>query len=419
MQTSQPTQTDRQAKRLIFLCWLVYTTAYLGRLNFNACLVDIIDALGTTKQAAGLVTSCFFFAYGAGQLINGILSKRYRPRIVIAAALLISAGLNVAMPLIGSISAMKYLWLANGLVQSVLWSTLLRTLGVRLPQRMMKRAVLVMSTTAALGTAVVYGLSALFVWCATWKLAFFGSAIVLAVVAILWFAAFPTADLRQGEETETTDEKTADGAALPKMTRQALIPMFAVLLLLAIFTNFIKDGLTTWTPNILKDLYNFPKAISIVLTLTLPLLGVFGAFLSVRVNRRIRSFTALCGTFFAVALAATGVLFACLNLNAWAVTLVGFAVTVCVVSANNNVLTSMAPLSLRESIDVGLAAGLLNSFCYVGSTLSSVVLGALADSRGWNGVFCLILVMTALATVISFAGAWMERRAAGRQKSPR
>ena len=418
MQTPPSTPADRQAKRLIFLCWLAYTTAYLGRLNFSACLVDIIDTLGTTKQAAGLVTSCFFFAYGAGQLINGILSKRYRPRIVIAAALLVSAGLNAAMPLTGSIGAMKYLWLANGLVQSVLWSTLLRTLGVRLPQHMMKRAILVMSTTAALGTAAVYGLSALFVWCATWKLAFFGSAIALAAVAILWFAAFPTEDLRQGE-AETADENASGGAALPKMTRQALVPMFAVLLLLAIFTNFIKDGLTTWTPNILKELYNFPKAISIVLTLTLPLLGVFGAFLSVRVNRRIRSFTALCGTFFAIALAATGVLFACLNLNVWAVTLTGFAITVCAVSAINNVLTSMAPLSLRESIDVGLAAGLLNSFCYVGSTLRSVVLGALADSRGWNGVFRLILAMTALATVISFAGSWMERRAGSRQKSPR
>ncbi len=418
MQTPPLTPADRQAKRLIFLCWLAYTTAYLGRLNFSACLVDIIDTLGTTKQAAGLVTSCFFFAYGAGQLINGILSKRYRPRIVIAAALLVSAGLNAAMPLTGSIGAMKYLWLANGLVQSVLWSTLLRTLGVRLPQHMMKRAILVMSTTAALGTAAVYGLSALFVWCATWKLAFFGSAIALAAVAILWFAAFPTEDLRQGE-AETADENASGGAALPKMTRQALVPMFAVLLLLAIFTNFIKDGLTTWTPNILKELYNFPKAISIVLTLTLPLLGVFGAFFSVQVNRRIRSFTALCGTFFAIALTATGVLFACLNLNVWAVTLTGFAITVCAVSAINNVLTSMAPLSLRESIDVGLAAGLLNSFCYVGSTLSSVVLGALADSRGWNGVFRLILAMTALATVISFAGSWMERRAGSRQKSPR
>ena len=89
MQTPPLTPADRQAKRLIFLCWLAYTTAYLGRLNFSACLVDIIDTLGTTKQAAGLVTSCFFFAYGAGQLINGILSKRYRPRIVIAAALLV------------------------------------------------------------------------------------------------------------------------------------------------------------------------------------------------------------------------------------------------------------------------------------------------------------------------------------------
>lgn len=407
----QKTQTEKQASRLIFLCWLVYTTAYLGRLNFNACLVEVIDSLGTTKAAAGLVTSCFFFAYGAGQLLNGILSKRYRPRPVIATVLLISAGLNVAMPLVGNIGVMKYLWLVNGLVQSVLWSTLLRTLGVRLPQRLMKRAVLVMSTTTAIGTAAIYGLSALFVWTLSWQYVFYGAAIVLCAVAAVWFFCFPTGDLR-GEEEEQADAK-AEGAALPKMERRALLTLLGVMLVLAVFTNFIKDGLTTWTPDILKELYHFPNAISIVLTLTLPLLAISGAYFSVRLNRRIQSFTALAGVFFAVAFVATGILFVCLRWNVWLVTLVGFAVTVCAVSAVNNVLTSMAPLALRESIDVGLTAGLLNSFCYVGSTLSSVLLGAMADGgSGWNGVFRLILAMTVLATVIGFGGSILERRSA-------
>ena len=69
--------------RIIFICWLAYTAAYVGRLNYNASIVALIADLGVTKAEAGLVSSFFFFAYGAGQLVNGILSKKYNAKIMI------------------------------------------------------------------------------------------------------------------------------------------------------------------------------------------------------------------------------------------------------------------------------------------------------------------------------------------------
>jgi sugar phosphate permease len=38
----------------------------------------------------------------------------------------------------------------------------------------------------------------------------------------------------------------------------------------------------------------------------------------------------------------------------------------------------------------GMLAGALNGFCYVGSTLSSYGLGALADNFGWEAVFTVL-----------------------------
>ena len=72
--------SNKKSNFLIFLCWAAYTAAYVGRLNFNASIVAIISDLGVTKADAGLVSSFFFFAYGAGQLINGILSKKYNAK---------------------------------------------------------------------------------------------------------------------------------------------------------------------------------------------------------------------------------------------------------------------------------------------------------------------------------------------------
>jgi sugar phosphate permease len=57
---------------------------------------------------------------------------------------------------------------------------------------------------------------------------------------------------------------------------------------------------------------------------------------------------------------------------------------------------------MKGKMNSGMLAGVLNGFCYVGSTLSSYGLGALADHFGWEAVFtvltaacagCLVLAM--------------------------
>lgn len=68
----------------------------------------------------------------------------------------------------------------------------------------------------------------------------------------------------------------------------------------------------------------------------------------------------------------------------------------------NNVITSMAPLFWKEKINSGLLAGILNGFCYVGSTISSYGLGSVADGLGWNGVFWLLFILCLAVVAIGF-----------------
>ena len=75
-----PTENKKSNKKqmsLIILCWISYLFAYLGRYGFSANINLIISDYGVTKSDVGLVVSLFFFAYGAGQIVNGIFSKKY------------------------------------------------------------------------------------------------------------------------------------------------------------------------------------------------------------------------------------------------------------------------------------------------------------------------------------------------------
>ena len=181
---------SRKENKIIFICWLAYTAAYIGRLNFNASIVAIISDLGVTKADAGLVSSFFFFAYGAGQLVNGILSKKYNAKIMIFLSLMISAVMNILMPVCSDISLMKFIWMGNGIVQSVLWSTLIKTLSDYVSDKKLPKAILAMSTTVAIGTLIAYGISSVSVRFGTWKTVFFVASAVLVISAIIWFALF-------------------------------------------------------------------------------------------------------------------------------------------------------------------------------------------------------------------------------------
>ena len=64
-----------------------------------------------------------------------------------------------------------------------------------------------------------------------------------------------------------------------------------------------------------------------------------------------------------------------------------------------SVVTSIAPLELREKMDSGILAGLLNGFCYVGSIISSYGLGVIADNFGWTVALYFLFVLSAIPGV--------------------
>lgn len=75
---------------LIALCWIVYTCSYLGKLGYNANITQIEKAYSLSHATAGMVSTFFFFAYGIGQIVNGIFCKKYNVKWFVFGSLLIS-----------------------------------------------------------------------------------------------------------------------------------------------------------------------------------------------------------------------------------------------------------------------------------------------------------------------------------------
>lgn len=384
---------NKKSDFLIFLCWAAYTFAYVSRLNYNASMVEVLSQLNVSKESAGIVSSFFFFAYGAGQLINGLLCKKYNTKYSVAVALVASSVINLLMTLCNTTDSMKYLWFFNGIFQSVLWSSLIKTLSDYLADSKLSKAVMIMSTTVASGTFIAYGLAALFSYFKLpWTLIFYFAFVFTGAVAVLWFV---------GMSILQKERQTVKNISKKTNIRLSFSPAFIfgiiVILASAVTNGFIKDGITTWVPSILKEEFSVSSSLSIIITLVLPVISIFGTSLVNIMYKKQKNENALNGIFYFGALILVILIIFTFKLKSVPLTLLLFGGIACLMSAVNNVITSVVPLYSRDKIDSGFSAGLLNTFCYVGSTFATTVLGKIADTKGWNDVFICIMIFAAIS----------------------
>ncbi len=383
---------------LIFICWLAYTSSYFGKLSFSANINQIEEFFNKSHGQAGLVGTLLFISYGTFQIINGFLVKRYNIRFVVAFGLFTSGVINLIVGITTNFLLVTILWFFNGIALSFLWTAIIRILAETLTKDYMAKSSVVIGTTVPMGTLVVYGLSALFVELGVFRLIFYFSGIAMPVVAIIWFILLPkvTSKIPKDADVETRAEMLKVSKAEIKGVYLSVFCFF----LIAVCVNLIKDGLNTWAPVIFKNEYGISGSLSIILTLALPCIAVFGNVFAVNLHKKIPDFVTQVAIMFVLSGALVGVVLLALNYKILFLTIICFILIFLMISSCNSVVTSIFPLFMKARINSGKIAGLTNGFCYLGSALSSYVLGAIAEKFGWTVVFYVILAVCAFVAIV-------------------
>lgn len=396
----------RKQQILIVIACLVYSFAYTGRYSYNANIAPIMAFYNVTRAEAGLTGTFFFFAYGAGQLIHAIFCRFYPRKYIIPGVLGVSAILNIAVFCGVPFGAIKYLWLLNGICQSVLWPTLVLVLSDTMDSVMMKRAVFAMSLTVVIGTVISYVGSAIFNLFDLFRGAFLLGAVLMVAIGIAWLIGYDVLTVENAGLAEahaaSSEATTAGGGSRKRAANGALIGLFAVCGLFMAVDNFVKDGLNTWTPVILKERFGVGDSLSIVLTVALPFCGVFGAMLALRMNRKIKDFRALSGSLLLLlSVCICGILLS-MKLESMVLTVAFLGVVSCFAHGINSIMTSIMPFAMRDKVNPGFLAGLMNSAGYVGSTASAYGLGVIADRTDWNTVMYILLFASVGVTLLAW-----------------
>lgn len=398
---------------LIIMCWAVYTIAYIGRYTYTANGVPIMKYYSANKEEFGLATTFFFFAYGAGQIINGIFCRRYNMRFMVAGALVVSGVINGAVFFGLPFSYVKYVWLVNGFCQSVFWSSLIRILSCYLDGKHMKTAMLIMSTCVTIGTLVIYGISALFALFDGFKYTFLLASVLLTVMFGVWLIYYPFVtknakleNLPTRSEEEKPEETVLENVSDKKAKGTNAVYGFLFILVLfgiyAIISSYVKDGLTTWVPDILNKKYDLSDSLSIILTLVLPIFGLCGATIAIFMNKYIKDFSDMQGFFFALSAVAMLGIVLLFDSGLWYLVLMLLGLVSLFMNGVNTIINNIFPLSVGKRHNAGMLAGVLNGACYVGSALSQYIIPLIEKAGGWGTVMNIFLYAFVGITALSF-----------------
>ena len=384
------TSTER---KLIYRCWLTYTTFYLGRVNISPAFPLIAAALSLSLGEVGWLGTIFFWSYGIGQLVHGQLGNVIRPRWMVFFGLLTIAATNLLFSTQQTLIPLLILWAINGFAQAAGWGPLLRILNTNFDQNQNRKLATPFAMSFQIGTSLSWIISlALITVGSDWRSLFWVPGIVLVITTIAWLFSGVDAPLT----TKKSNMKKIQFTEI-FMEISSLWPV----LLSAAFTGFAYLGLLLWLPTLIAENVPMSEIWLRLQTALLPLIGVPGmmaaGWLLNRGGNPLKATYYLQLAFIASTLSSA-------LLGSW-VTLFALFVAVMTASALASLTLSAFPLLLAKSGRVSSAGGLLTAVWSIAGGASGTMIGSLAEKSQWSIVFtiwtaCIIFAFLFIQMVV-------------------
>ncbi len=397
------------ANLLAWLCALTYLGSYMTRVNFAAVTVDIMKDMSCEKSAISAVTTALFISYGVGQLVSGKLCDKFQPHKIASLGLLSSVILNFLIPFCTTIPQMTAVWFINGLAQAMMWPPIVKIMATYLHTNDYQRASVIVSWGGMGGTVVVYLVSSLCITISGWRTVFYICAGVTMAIWALWSIAYPRL-ISRAEQSEAENlptgatESPAPTLTMPRTLYFVLIPI----LLISVVQGALRDSITTWLPNYIVETFDMGDSIAVLSGVIIPIVNMAIYPIVLKFYRRFFTNELVCAATIFVLSTALAVL---LYFTYASVAIVGvllLALICATMHAINFLIIALVPKRFSRFGNVGTISGLLNSFVYVGSSISIWGIARIAETWGWQMTIAVwgIAAAVGIGLCLSVARKW-------------
>lgn len=387
-------------KALTWLLTAVYFTGYLTRINFASIIQAVITDTGFSKSELSLIPVCLFATYAIGQIVNGTIGDHVKPRYMILCGLLSTSVINLVFPFCsGSIALMCVLWSVNGFVQAMLWPSMVQIMVRAMSEDEYNANIPLLTVGSTAAKVALFLLAPILISFASWRTVFYVSAGFSFVATAVFF--FYRKRIVMRPLPPPTERGKHRGSGLPRGSVLPILFIFAAIIL----HGALRDGLDTWMPSYLVEVFHFDDSAAILCRVFLAIFALVAILLSKSLYRRFfKNEVACCVTLFIVSTLSTLVLF--LFFNSGAALSIGMMMLISgIQSGINLMLISYVPKRFLPYGHISAITGLLDACSYIGSALSTYGVAIIAEGKGWHfttgtwlavsalGLLCVLIAM--------------------------
>ena len=391
---------------------LMYASFYLCRYNFRWATPDLRKDYGFSYEQVTLIVGYWSWAYGIGQLVNGLFTDRLGGKramlIGTAGMILANVAFGVAST-VGSFATFSMIWIANGYLQAfgapgfvkinAAWftrserGTFSGIFGfmIQLGQFAINK----------LAPALLSGFT-LALWTVPklhWRWLFWVPPMIAAVVAVLLIIVVKETPEEAGFSGVHEEEAEASGAGVrvslkesfSTIVRHPLVWFYAVAYAC---TGAVRHGSDHLAVLFFVDHFHLNRqAPALERTLQLmPLMAVIGSFsagiISDKIFRGHRSPVALVLYFLETAVILTAVLLIeIIGIKGIFLSCLFLALISLTANSTHSIVGSAAPMDIGGRKMAGFALGVIDSFQYFGAGIALPLMGYLLDHYGWGTWF--------------------------------
>ncbi len=392
---------------------LLYASFYMCRYNFRWATPDLQKEFGFQYSQITQILGCWFWAYGIGQFVNGLLTDRIggkRAMLIGATGTILANVVFGAASLFGTLSTFSLIWLFSGYIQAfgapgmikinAAWfhrterGTFAGIFGfmIQVGQFSINKLApaLLAGFLIAIWTVPALHWRWLF-WIPPMIAAFFAILFALFVKQTPMDAGYPDVASEAPKDLDKEDVRVSLKESLATILMHPLIWYYAAAyactgavrhgsdhLAVLYFVNELKldrqAGALTWTLQLM------------------PLFAVLGAFgagiISDKIFKGHRSPVAMTLYFLETAVILTAVLLI-EGLGYKSIGLSCFFLVMISLTANSthSIVGTAAPMDIGGPKMAGFASGVIDSFQYFGAGIAVPLIGWLLDKFGWGAWF--------------------------------
>lgn len=367
---------NKRGRNIFFIVYLAYTSIYIARINLSVASPGLISEGILDTVQIGLLGSVFSTVYALGRLINGGISDRTPPWIMLTFGL-VGAGLsNVFVGFFPPFIGIFILWLTNAYTQSMLWSAVLCVVSSIYDKETAKKKTSIMVTSVAMGNILSIIINTYLITKFGTRFAFIVPGILTMVLGVLVFVS--TKGIKQA--TEVIEKNRISMWTLIKK-KEVLTMAFP-----AMFHGVMKDNISLWMAVFIVDRFLVDLTVSSSYILLIPIIGFIGRIIYPALYNLCRSkenTVSLIGFF----ISAVASLVLCFSEIGIAAALLCMSIIYAAVSVINTSILSMFPLRFLNTGNVAAVSGIMDFATYLGAGVSGVIYGAVIKSWGYTPMF--------------------------------